>query len=35
MLKTPKENWENVQQTKDGIKVCKYISKAGWPHHNY
>ena len=32
MLKTPKENWENVQQTKDGIKVCKYISKAGWPH---
>jgi hypothetical protein len=32
MLKTPESNWANVQQTKDGIKVCKYVSKDGWPH---
>ena len=32
MLGTPDSHWSNVQQTKDGIKLCKYVSNEGWPH---
>ena len=32
MLGSPDSHWANVQQTKDGIKVCKYVSDKGWPH---
>ena len=32
MLGTPDSHWSNVQQTKDGIKICKYVSDEGWAH---
>ena len=31
-VRYPDSHWSNVQQTKDGIKLCKYVSNEGWPH---